>query len=86
MSTRPDELLVDAAGQIPAHLAPQSETKRVEKDGFARAGLAGQDIETGAEVEIEALDQDDVADREGTQHWLARLSPDHNHLPWITRR
>ena len=41
------------------------ERKSVEKDRFAGAGLAGQHGQALAEFEIELVDQDDVADRQG---------------------
>ena len=46
----------------------QSEAEAVEQDGFAGAGLAGQGREAGGEMQIEPLDQHDIADREAVQH------------------
>ena len=40
----------------------------VQQDGFARAGFTGEDSQTFEEIDIEPLDQDDVADRKAGQH------------------
>jgi hypothetical protein len=58
----PDEAAVGARAQRQA--------ERVEKDRLAGAGLAGENAEAGAEFEVEALDQDDVADGEAGEHGL----------------
>ena len=42
--------------------------ERVEKDRFARAGLAGEDREAGGEFEIELVDQHHIADGEAREH------------------
>ena len=46
----------------------EREAERVEQDRFARPGLAGQHAEARPELEVERVDQDDVADREAGQH------------------
>ena len=51
-------------------IAARAERQRegIEQDGLAGAGLAGQHREAGREVDVEPVDQDDVADREPGQH------------------
>ena len=53
-----------------AAIAARAERQRegVEQDRFAGAGLAGEDAQALAEVELEPVDQDDVADRELREH------------------
>ncbi len=80
-----------------ARVAAAAERKRkgVEKDGFARAGLAGQHGKPAGKLDIEPFDQDDVTDRKTRQHrrlFLERLSqgvanvgigPDHDPISSI---
>ena len=42
--------------------------KGIEQDGFARAGLTGQDRKPLSEFDIKPFDQHDVADRQTRQH------------------
>ena len=53
-----------------ARIAAASERQResIEQDGFARAGLAGQNREATGKLDIEPFDQDDVTDRQTRQH------------------
>ena len=53
-----------------ARIAPAAERERkgVEQNGFARAGLAGQNRKTTGKLDIEPFDQDDVTDRQTRQH------------------
>ena len=53
-----------------ARIAARAERERegIEQDRLAGAGLAGQHREPGVEVDIEPIDQHDVADREAGQH------------------
>ena len=46
----------------------ERERKRVEQDRFAGAGLAGQRGKAGAEVDVQAIDQNDVANGEAGEH------------------
>ena len=48
--------------------AAERERERVEHDRLARAGLPGQHREPRGEIEIELLDEDDVANRKMGQH------------------
>ena len=48
---------------------PERQRERIEKNGFAGAGFAGEDREAGREVEIELIDQHHVADGETREHW-----------------
>ncbi len=47
-------------------VAARAERQResVEKDGFAGARLAGEDGEAGGKIDVQPLDQDDIADRQ----------------------
>ena len=56
------------ADQRPIGPATQREAEGVEQDRLAGAGLAGQHAEPAGELEVEPLDQDDVADRKAGQH------------------
>ena len=38
--------------------------QRVEQDGFAGTGFAGQHRKAGQEIDVQLLDQDDIADRQ----------------------
>ena len=42
--------------------------QRIEQDGFAGAGFAGEHIEPGGERKLHILDQNEVADLERRQH------------------
>ena len=46
----------------------ERQPERVEQDRLARAGLAGQHAKAGLELELEPVDQHDVADGELPQH------------------
>ncbi len=49
--------------------------KGIEQDRFSGASLAGQHRQAGGKIDIEAINQDDVADREPDQHGVPVLSP-----------
>ena len=57
--------LADQAG-----IAARAERERegIEQDRFAGAGLAGQHRQPGGEIDVEPVDQDDVADRKPGEH------------------
>ena len=40
----------------------------IEQDRFAGAGLAGQHRETGPEIDVQPIDQDDIADGKADEH------------------
>ncbi len=65
-----DHLTVLGALAHQRRLAARAERQRkgVEQDRFAGAGLAGQRGKAGAEIDIQPIDQDDVADRKASQH------------------
>jgi len=55
--------------------APADEqADRAHEDGFARAGLAGQDVEAGREFELESIDDGEVGDAEEPDHGTPILS------------
>ena len=41
---------------------------RIEDDGFARAGLAGEDDQPGSQLEIELVDDRKILDVQFSQH------------------
>ena len=42
--------------------------KGIEQNRFAGAGFASQDGEAGTEIDVQTIDQDDIADREPGEH------------------
>ena len=50
----------------------QRKGKRINQYGFAGAGLAGKHRETGAEFELQTLDNDKIGDGQTTQHGWVR--------------
>ena len=48
--------------------SPSSKPERVEQDRFACAGLAGQHRESRVELDVERIDEHEVADRQQAQH------------------
>ena len=46
----------------------ERERKGIEQDRLAGAGLAGEHRETGGEVDVEPIDQNDVADGQPGEH------------------
>ena len=64
-----------AGAHLAAAAAPaEHEAEAVEQDRLAGAGLAGQHVEAGPEVELGRLDQQHVADRQRLQHRPARCA------------
>ena len=45
--------------------------ERIEQDGFARTGLAGQGTKARAELELETIDNDEITNSQAAQHGLA---------------
>ena len=52
--------------------AAEGERKRIEQDRLAGAGLAGEHRQAVLKIDVEAVDEDDVTDREGDKHGLTR--------------
>ena len=52
--------------RVPAPAERQRES--IKQNGFARTGFTGEDGKAVQEIDIEPLDQDDVADRKPGQH------------------
>ena len=52
--------LLPGADQVPAGALPHDGADGVDDDGLARAGLAGEHVEPGAEGEIRPIDEGDV--------------------------
>ena len=60
-------ILVDALGLLLGDRA-EGEREGVEQDRLAGAGFAGQHGKAGGKIDVEPIDQDDVADREPCEH------------------
>ena len=58
--------------QRPIGAGAERQAEGVEQDRLAGAGLAGQHAKAARELQVEPLDQDDVADREADQHGASR--------------
>ena len=56
------------AEQLQVGAAAEGQAERIQEDRFAGARLAGQHGEAGIDLEIQAVDEDDVADRQVQQH------------------
>ena len=69
LKARGDRALVGAGADEPA-LGPGTEhqPQRIEHDGFTGTGLAGEHGQPTVELEIEPVDQHDVADGQAQQH------------------
>ena len=64
-----DLALLGALAHEPGVAAPaERQRKRIEQDRFTGAGLASEHREPRRKVDVEAVDQDDVSDREPGQH------------------
>ena len=61
--------LADHAGVA---AAAEREREGIEQDRLAGAGLPGEHRQAGCEIDIEPIDQDDVADRKPGQHGSPR--------------
>ncbi len=61
-------LLGTLADQAGIAAGAQRQREGIEQDRLAGAGLAGQHRQTRREIDIEAVDQDDVSDRKPGQH------------------
>ena len=71
-ATCPCALVVADEAAVAA--AAEGQREGVEEDGLAGPGLAGQDAEAVGEVQLQPVDQDDVADRKLDQHPVGKLS------------
>ena len=65
-------LLGAVADERAVAAATKGEGKRIEEDRLAGAGLAGEHGQAAGEIDVEAIDEDDVTDREGDEHGLTR--------------
>ena len=69
-------LLDPMAHQAGVAARTKRQREGIEQDRFPGAGLAGEHREAGCELHVEAIDQDDVADREAGKHGrVARDAP-----------
>ena len=57
-----------AANQVDRPATSRQESERVDEDGFAGAGLAADDGQTRAELEVDVLDDREVLDRQAAEH------------------
>ena len=65
-------LLGTVADERAVAATAERQGKRIEEDRLAGTGLAGEHRQAVAEIDVEAVDEDDVADREGDEHGLTR--------------
>ena len=66
---RGDLALLDAVtDEAGIAAAAERQRERIEQNGFARTGLAGQNRKATGKLDIEPFDQDDVTDRKTRQH------------------
>jgi hypothetical protein len=70
-------LRLSVTHEAPVAPAPEGQREGVEQDRLPRAGLAGEDAQSLPEVELEPVDEDDVADRELDQHGLSTVYEPH---------
>ena len=70
--------LLGALAHQPRVAAPaQRQREGIEQDRLAGAGLAGQHRQAGGKIDVQPVDQDDVADRKPCEHGLAAALTDH---------
>src|SRR4029079_8892882 len=51
------------------------QSQRIEQDGLARSRVAREDTQPGVTLQVEALDEHDIADCELPQHARWRINP-----------
>ena len=56
------------ANQVGRGAGAEQQPDGLDEDGLAGAGLAGQDVEAGLELDLDGLDHRKVADAEEAQH------------------
>ena len=61
-------LLGTLAHQRGVAAGAERKRKGIEQNRFAGAGFASQDGEAGTEIDVQTIDQDDIADREPGEH------------------
>ena len=63
-----DGLLGVGPDLVRQRAASDQQGKSINEDGFAGAGLAADDGQTRAELEVDVLDDREVLDRQAAQH------------------
>ena len=61
-------LRLAGADQISGGAGAEEQADGFDEDGLPGAGLAGEDVEPGFELDLDGLDDRQVADAEETQH------------------
>ena len=61
-------LLSPGADQLPGGPSPQHRAHGVDDDGLARAGLAGEGVEAGVELDLRLFDHRDILNVKHFQH------------------
>ena len=56
------------ADELSGCAAADEQPDRADEDGFSRSSFAGQDVEPGFELQLEAIDDGQVADGKEAQH------------------
>ena len=52
----------------------ERQSERIQQDRLAGPGLAGQGAQALVKADVEAFDQDDVADRQADQHGVSGIA------------
>ncbi len=68
ISAETDGRILAAADQPGVGARAERQPERIEQDRLAGAGLAGEHAQPGVELELELVDEHDVADGELPQH------------------
>ena len=53
----------------------ERERQRIEQNGFSGSRLTGQHRQAGGEINVQALDQNNIADRQSGEHGAGRQPP-----------
>ena len=56
------------ADQVARRAAAEQQADRFDQDRLAGAGLAGQDVEAGVELDLDRVDDREVLDAEEAEH------------------
>ena len=59
--------------ELGAGAAADEQADRADEDRFAGAGFAGEDVEAGRELELETIDDGQMADAEEPDHGTAEV-------------
>ncbi len=74
-------LLSPVAHQRCVAARAKRQRQSVKQDGFAGAGFAGQHRKAGRKIDVQPLDQDDIADRQSGEHAVLFCQAPPNSFP-----